>query len=281
MNRMSKTVPSSYVVPKPSIPKTIGLLNILLGFALAVVGVGYVALYVMAPSLYQMGEDSANTQIQREKAERAARISELTKAKESAETKEEREQASVELETLKSTPEPRRANLGPRLGFEMRNDKNLAFAYTETIGGVILNIAMIVSGFGLLILNEWARRLALWVAGIKIARIVVVTVFTLTVIIPYSTDRIKAAIMETSGPFADEAARIAAERKTAQIAEVMAISSTTKAYALLIFGSIYPIVVLVCLTRRAAWAACIASKIPPRSGSRPPDPGPLRAPAGR
>ena len=127
----------------------------------------------------------------------------------------------------------------------------------------ILNLLMVVAGIGLLKLASWARKLAIAVAAFKLLRLAALTVYTFTAVVP--------AIGSLSNEFTNsEPGRIILERaledqrakgnnvqfEPKEFAPVLTAMTSGFSIAMLVLGSIYPIIVLIVLTRRGAKAAC-------------------------
>ena len=70
------------------------------------------------------------------------------------------------------------------------SDMRLAIYYfTEVVSGMVLNVLLVIGGAGLLGLAEWGRRLSIGVAWAKILRWVAMTVVTMVVIVPITTEK--------------------------------------------------------------------------------------------
>ena len=122
------------------------------------------------------------------KADREARIAALKKKEDAAKTKEEKEAVADEREAVERDFDPDITGfMGKAMG--LSTDKRMVvYTVVEAIAGIILNVLMVISGVGLLRISEWARRLALGVAWLKILRWVAIIVFTLVVIVPMTTE---------------------------------------------------------------------------------------------
>ena len=138
------------------------------------------------------------------KKNRESKLAELkkkeaaAKAKEAAaKTKEETEKAKEETtaaveerETFENSPDPDLSAAVDMMGWNIMSDPRVAVYYfTEVISGMVLNIAMIISGVGLLRLAEWGRKTGITVAWLKILRWVAMTVVIMVLIVPITTER--------------------------------------------------------------------------------------------
>jgi hypothetical protein len=61
------------------------------------------------------------------------------------------------------------------------------YLWAEVLSGPPLNLLMLFSGFGLFVRKNWGRTLAVWVAALKIARLIVLCLFLAVVVWPKTT----------------------------------------------------------------------------------------------
>jgi hypothetical protein len=256
---MSNTLPPGYVLPSPGIPKLVGLLNVIFGSLLILVGLGYIGFYLIMPSYYKLSEAAEKARVDSLRDQRTAQIAELKKQEELATVKEAREELRLKRKILEATPVPQRASLGPRASFDAASKVDDGFVWTETIAGLILNAAMVIAGAGLMALWGWARRLALWVAALKIARLGIMSAVTLFVLVPNTSAALRRDMIQDSGPFENAAAEAQARKEANETAQFWAYTESAASVGLLLLGSIYPVVVIVLLNRRGARAAFIAA----------------------
>ena len=125
---------------------------------------------------------------------------------------------------------------------------------------------MLVAGFGLVRLKGWARKLALWVAALQLARVVVLSALMGLVVIPHLTRTvrqfarsdfgeafIRAAVEQSIvGGGAASGSQINPEEFTRMLRAI----GNGATLLSLGFRAIYPVIVLVVLTRAGARAAC-------------------------
>jgi len=251
----------SYMSPRvanTSIPRTIGILNVVFGALLSLCGLfafGQAALmFAMGPSLNRMMTE-VRTTFETQSDESEQKIQELLELEEAAESEEdraslkaEREAAEVELDQLKAIPEAFPGMVNP---MTMISDPRIAvFGIVNEGTGLILNVLLVISGVGLIGFKEWARKLSLGVVGFKLVRLVVVTTYQILVIAPLMAAQMKGmmdAMAQQAGPGAPPMRGFGA---------MMTGMQSAGAVFWLIGGSIYPIIVLVCLTRERVKAAC-------------------------
>jgi hypothetical protein len=139
-------------------------------------------------------------------------------------------------------------------------DPRLAiFYWTEVTSGILLNLLMIIAGGGLVALADWSRRLALGVAWAKVVRWVAILVFTLTLIIPITSERIREAFSKAEAQAGGPGAPFSAT----QMVQYMAIFSAVTAVFSAILAVVYPCLSIWFLTRPEARAACLRRIEPP------------------
>ena len=189
---MGEQRPGKWVVPNPQIPRTFGIMNLVFGILMFLVGAGYIAITIVAPSFQKQMVVKFEQQQAKSKAEREAKVAELKAKEEAAKTKEEKDTLKDEREAVESNVEPDLSAMNEMMGFNVFSDVRLAiYTFSELISGMILNVLMVISGVGLLGLAEWGRRLAITVAWLKIVRWVAMIVVTLVLIVPITAAKIQ------------------------------------------------------------------------------------------
>jgi uncharacterized protein YbjQ (UPF0145 family) len=132
----------------------------------------------------------------------------------------------------------------------------MGFSYLQMVTGIILSVILLISGIGLIRLLPWGRSLAVAWAGLQIVQIVLLTGISLAYVQP-----IQAANQEKM------LAKMEADAKAPGAPPVMAESiklnramSSSGATAIMavgtaVVGMIYPVIVLILLSRPGARAA--------------------------
>jgi hypothetical protein len=120
-------------------------------------------------------------------------------------------------------------------------------------------VAMLIAGIGLLQLKESGRKLALWTFGLKVVRLCALAVMMIIIVIPI-TSRMTSEMMAgmTKG-----GAGAPPQAVFGDMAKFQAAMGTVQAVLGTAFGSIWPIVGMVLLTRPGTRAACQASAAKP------------------
>jgi hypothetical protein len=241
---------SQWVVPNTGIPRTFGLLNVIFGVMLLLGGIGSVAWVLMAPTIGKAMQAQRRGTLAKAKAEREARIADLKKQEAAAKTEAEKEQLRTEREAAESVPEPPEPP-DVTIWDTYADPRYRAYFCGEVSLGIVLNIAMIVAGAGLLATAEWGRRLAIGVAWGKIVRLVAMAVITLTVIVPMTAEYTQPSLDKIAAQ-----ARLGGPAMSNQMAQVMPILGAVGAVGFTVVGSIYPGLAIWFLTRPRARAAC-------------------------
>ena len=159
-----------WVVPNPQVPRAFGMLNIVFGVLLLLFSALSIVMWFVGPMIQNAVMTSLKEQQATKKADREARIAALKKKEDAAKTKEEKEAVADERAAVERDFDPDLTGfMGKAMG--LSTDKRMVvYTVVEAIAGIILNVLMVVSGVGLLRTSEWARRLALNVAWLKILR---------------------------------------------------------------------------------------------------------------
>jgi hypothetical protein len=245
------------VEPNPSIPKTIGTLNIIFGSLLLLCGACTVASTVMQIVMAPMMEAQQRQMQATIEAAHQAEIAAARKMEDEAKTPKEKAALMAQRKALEAQPVPKMPDMS-KMGVTA-NPQFVAYTLVDAGTGCLLNIAMLVAGIGLISLKEWARRLALWTAGIKIARLFGMYGFFIIVLAPqYAklwTDMFAEMGKQARGGIPPQ--------QIAAITSTMTIMMASVAVAMIVLGSIYPAVSIYCLTRPDAKAACAEYSLRP------------------
>jgi hypothetical protein len=270
---MSEPQAGKWVVPNPQIPRTFGIMNLVFGILMFVVGAGYLAITIVAPSFQKQMVAQLEQQQAKTKAERESKVAELKAKEEAAKTKEEKDTLKDEREALESNIEPDLSAMNEMMGFSVFSDIRLAiYSFSEMITGMILNVLMAISGVGLLGLAEWGRRLGVTVAWLKIVRWVAMIVVTMILILPITVQKAKKmtdSIQTQVQVQAKSAGRAAPPMPMPMLnlGIIMSIAGAVGMFFTALIASIYPALSIWFLTRPPVRAACL---LPSKAPSAPP-----------
>ena len=245
----SENAPSA---EQTTIPKWIGILNIVFGAILLLCVAGY-SLQLLAQGF--MGTAMQENQKQMNEMfeqERQQQIEDMKLAEEEAEDEETAAQLRADREALEQQAPPKMPDMQNMFGM---NEPTVKGAYIfDAVSGLLLNVMMLVSGIGLVNHSDWARKLAIWVAGLKVLRLIAICALTVTIIGP--------AVSEGMGEFVVEMGEMNpqapqhAQPPVKQITKIYSTMFIVWAFILLVLGSIYPLISLSLLTRPHVVQAC-------------------------
>jgi hypothetical protein len=230
--------------PNQSLARTIGTLNIIFGAILLCCGacgaLNFIAQPVMAP-MFQAQNQAVMQQMQ---AEREQRIDRLRQEEKDATTQAEKAQ----IHTRRMAEEARPLPKIPDFTAFFRDWRLMAYGIADALVGIILNIALLIAGIGLVRLRNWGRITSLWVAGLKIVCLTCLLAILLIWVLPAMIEKLR-DMFQAVGPGVPPAALTTATT-------FMTYGYGVGAVIVYIFSLIYPIVILVALTRRSVIAAC-------------------------
>jgi hypothetical protein len=253
------------VEPKPTTAKVIGILNIVFGSLLVLCGL-CAGFYVLI--FASMGPLMAGQQPQLQKRledQKQAEIQRLEDREKAARTEDEKKRIRDQIQAVKARP-VKIPDMSKLLG----DPRVQGYYVADVVSGLLLNLLLLISGIGLVCLKEWARVTAVWVAALKILRLLALYGFFILVIVPIQTDQFFAFIQDVEKSMPQGARRINRE-------EMAGVGAMLTGYAIgiVVLGLIYPIIALCLLTRPGVKVACTSPRPapadgPPRSEDGPP-----------
>ena len=263
---MSQGIPSGYVLPTPQRAKLVGTLNIVFASLLLLYILFQISMLFLTPMIMRMSGDMVKQAQAKVEQQRKDQLAELEKQAAGAKTDEEKAQIEQQKTALERSPSVPMPNMSV-VTDAMKDPGYQAYVWTDMISGLALNVAMFISGIGLLQLRERSRRLALWTFALKILRLCILAVLMIIIIIPM-TSRMTSEMM--SGMAQGGRGGLPAAMM-GDMAKFQAAIGAVQAVLGAAFGSFWPILGIVLLTRRGTRAACLArsSLAKPRN----PDPG--------
>lgn len=256
---MSSYVPTSGAASPTSGPppttahKIIGTLNIVFGSAILLCGLCsgvYTASLVAAAPMMKNAQQQINTQQQKQ---RDQRIEALEKRVKDAKTDEERVELKAQRKAIENEPQ------APDFGemFAWVNDiRIVGFMWADLLSSLLVNVPMLVSGVGLLGSREWARKTGLWVAGLKLVRLVALYGFAIVVVVPVYAEKMGEMVVKMQPQMPPGQGGPNLQQMGPQISMMYATMMTGGAVLMIIAGSVYPIISLWVLSRGYVKAAC-------------------------
>lgn len=255
------------VPPRPKLPKAFGVLNVVFGLPLFLCGL--TCLRPVAPTLSQLEVFRFEPELFQHvyEQQRETLLETLKTREQSAKNESEKLAIRQQRMAFETNKNPRIADQVDQKVVNHGLERITWYLWADVVTGAILNLLMLASGIGLIQLHEWARRMALWVAGLKIVRIVALAVFFVLVVVPAASKTMQALLATDFGKvvFAQQQADQMPTKPGAPPTQVVDPKSLAPWYPVvgntltLLFataGLIYPAISLVALSRPSAKAAC-------------------------
>src|SRR5262245_10880256 len=254
---MSQGVPSGYVLPTPQRAKLVGVLNIVFASLLLIyIGI-QAAMLILTPTIMRISGDMMKDSQLKLEQKREADLAALKKEAAEAKTDEEKAQLAGQIKALENEPKVTMPDMN-KMWDAMRAPGYQVYVWSDLASGFLLNLAMLISGIGLLRLKERSRKLAIGIFGLKIARLCILAIVLVLVILPI-TSKMSADMMS-------EMTKSGAPIPTmGEMSKIQAAVGTIQAALGVVFGSFWPILGLVLLTRPGTRAACLALTAKPSS----------------
>lgn len=250
-------------LPKPAIPKTLGILNVIFAVVLVVWGTCTGIGALLAPQIQQFGQGIVEKAKQDAEARKSADLKALDDREKAATSDEEKATIAQERTAVNNRPLPVMPTVTATPD-TFKDPTARVYLIVQLLSGLLLNILMLVAGIGLIRLTGWGRALGVWWAGLQVAQLVILGVVSFILIQPIQAKTTEATIAEMkkqlTGPNAPPNAAF-----TIQLMETVAKLTPVFAALYIVAGMTYPIISLVLLRTPGARAACL---------DRPADPYP-------
>ena len=249
-----------YVLPKPGIPKTLGILNVIFGVLLVLVGICTIGSLVAAPAMMQFAEKTVKEAQSKVEAQQKAEDKAFEEREAAAKTDEEKQAIEKERADAKAArPQLNQMDLSAATDV-LKNPTVMAYTYGGLVTGLILQVVLLISGIGLIRLRPWGRTLALWWAGLQIVQVAILMVANLAVVLPISRASTEKQIEKLEANAKAPGAG-PAQASALQMTKAMAPLQVPMAVGTSLGGMIYPVIVLILLNTNGARAACLPRKI--------------------
>ena len=259
------------VLPKPAIPKTLGILNVIFAVLLILFGLCIGGMAIIAPQIQKFGQGIVEQQKAQVKAQKDSDLKTLDDRASAATTEEEKATIAAERAAVVDRPEPITPNITAQTD-AARDPKVMGYTATSVITGLILHVSLLVAGIGLIRLTSWGRTLTLWWAGLQIAQLLILSAINFTLIYPIQKRAADIGMAEMrkqlTGPNAPPNAAI-----MLQSAEFTANLALYIGIVIALIGLSYPVLCLVLLRTPGARAACLGpnGKVGPPTQFSPTD----------
>lgn len=249
--------------PATSAHKMIGTLNLIFASVLLLCGLCSGGSMLMQVAVAPMTQEAMQQGLEAQaKLEHQNKIDAIKAREDVAVSDEEKEKLTAAREALESQEpaEPPLAGMMDDMNSMYRNPTLIGYTVTDFATGLLLNMLMFASGIGLLAAKPWGRKLGVGVAILKLARLILVYGFAIFFVVP--------AVSEKMGDMVGKAAEQAQKQQPQRpnqpplpqmdktIKTVYNVMGTTSAVLMIVFGSIYPIIMWRVLTRPKVKLAC-------------------------
>jgi hypothetical protein len=249
------------VLPKPGIPKTLGILNVIFGVLMVLYGLCILGTLVAAPAGMAALETMVKDVQAKSEAQQKANLKTIDDRAKAATTEEEKKAIQQEREAvIASTPPVVKVDMSPATDV-LKNPVVMGFSFLQMGTGVILSVILLVAGIGLIRLAPWGRTISIAWAGLQILQLVVLTAASILYVQPIARENQEKMLTkmeaEAKGPNAAPGAAESVKMARAMSSPAIANASII---GYLVCGSIYPVVVLILLNNRGARAALLGPK---------------------
>ena len=249
------------VLPKPRIPKTLGILNIIFGVLMLLFGCCVVSFMFVWPTISEVAQKGIKDQRAMIQAKQDARLKDLDERQKAAKTEEEKKVIQQEKEAeIAATPKIAEPDFGS-IDNMMTDPTIKTFTLILYGTGAILSLLLLIAGIGLVRRTSWGRSLTLAWAAIQLLQLILVTSYDGIVISPIQHVQAEKMLAKMEDDVkAGKAAPGTAE--SMRLAGSMGGSVALRMGLWVLVGSIYPIIVLILLNLAGARAACLPKATP-------------------
>jgi hypothetical protein len=266
---MSGPAPVGNVAPNFRVPRLVGILNVMFSTQILVCGL-FLGAYTL--TIPVMARFFSQLQVQVERQAETARKTQLKAlAEDEAKAKTDQEKIEVAARRIELENRPK-GMLPPTVDFTqigLGAPEFIAFCWTELLTGYALNIALLVSGIGLMSWKPWARSLGVWTAALKIVRLALIYGYFILAVVP---------------PLGQKMAKVAVDMLTMQgtpfpsrggtppvdmLVRIYTVMYSVMGLGFMVFGVIYPAILIWVLTRPGVKAACSGRLKLPKEPKQP------------
>ncbi|HWY87799.1 MAG TPA: hypothetical protein VNX28_13800 [Gemmataceae bacterium] len=246
--------------PRTGIPKTIGVLNIVFGSLLLLCGICFGLSLAMQLAMGPIFAGQQQQMQQIMEAGRRQQLQDLQDQEQAAQDEKEKAAIQARLKALQGQPIPKMPDMA-----KFTQDMGLqSYGIADVVTGLVLNILMVISGVGLVSVREWGRRLGLWVATLKIVRLIALYSIFILVVVPNITNAFTTMfreMFEEMAKVAQPGQHVPGPAEMGQMGQGLGIMYSAFAIGMIVLGVIYPVIMLILLSRPHVKAACAPAAI--------------------
>ena len=231
-----------------AIPKTLGILNLIFGVIFMLAGAGTAIQYLVMPMFGEVMEAQQQQMTKAIELQQDSAVQKLLEEQKAAASEDEKAVIQTQIDQVQNQPTFTTPNMAGMMG--MNDRRVIIWGVVNSLTGALLNLLMIISGVGLLLLRGWGRSLALWAAGLKIVRLIAGQSYYCFVCVPVRAESMMGFMDQVGAQAGPSQAQPPVE-----MGMMFAGRYWAQAVGFALFASIYPIVCLVLLTRSRVKAA--------------------------
>jgi hypothetical protein len=267
---MSGPAPVGNVAPNFRLPRLVGILNVMFSTQILICGLfmgGYVLTIPLMARVFSQLQGQVEQQAE---TARKTQLKALAEDEEKAKTEQEKIEVAARRIELENRPKGMLPATVDFTQMGMSSPEFLAFSWTEILTGLALNVMMLVSGIGLMSWKPWARSLGLWTAGLKIVRLALVYGFFILAIVPPLGLKMAKVAVDMINMQGTPFPRSPGGAPPADLfARVYTVMYSGMGLGFMLFGMIYPAILLWLLTRPGVKAACSGRLKLPKEPKQP------------
>ena len=254
---MSQGIPKGYILPTPRRAKLVGTLNIIFSLLIMLYIGGMIAMMVFSPAILEMSQGPIREIQAKSVKARRDEVASLKQKVAEAKSDEEKAVLTRQIDAIEKKPEPKVPDL-KKIQEQMMTPGFKALTAVDLGTGLLLNIAMLVSGIGLARLKESSRKLAIWTFVLKLVRLTILLLVAIFITMPMSA-KMSADMMREMQQAGANASPIPLD----DMMKIQAVAGLVMAVASYLVAVVWPSIGLVLLTRPGTRAACLASASKP------------------
>ncbi len=240
------------VEPNRSLPRTVGMLNVIFGAVLLLsglcCGMGILSI-AMAGGMANQPQFQAQMD-QAWKQQQEQNLARLQERLDATADPAEKERIQQQMQLVRQTPAPK---IDVAAMYGVKDPGVVMFWSIDMLSGIVVNLLLIVAGIGLLALSEWGRKMSIAIAVIKLVRLASLYGYALLAVVPVMA-------RDTAQAFHDMTKSVPQNggNQLPPVAEMVQTIGAVWLVSLIIFallGAIYPALMIMLLTRPSAKAA--------------------------
>lgn len=244
------------VTPNRAIPKVIGILNIVFASGLLLGGLCWAGSIVLQPYTMKMMNEAQKKMEADEKSKHDAALKKLEDQEKEAQTEEEKAEIREARKTAASGPVALKVPMFD-LSKLMTNTRVQAWSWADVLTGIVVNVLLLTSGIGLVMFRPWGRKLAVWVASLKVIRLIAVYGYAIFAVVPEFSRLLGKAVGDMMIQQQQVSGKPMPPFMTPDwFTRTYTITYTVMAVGMIVFGAVYPLIMIWLLNRPSARAAC-------------------------